>query len=142
METDTRVISAPLRRIMVVGSSLAAGFGTASLEALQPNFSFKITFRTVIAFVAGAMLLAVYWRILLSPSKRPGQKRLRFTASALLAVGGLAAFLYPLRFIAPSNSLDVAIGLLAAFCGISAVIILLLWCKRFLDDDTRNNSRE
>jgi len=138
---DTRVINAPLRWIMMVSSSLAAGFATASLEALQPNFSFKISFTTVIAFLAGAIVLAIYWRILLNPSKRPRQKRLRLTASVLLALGGVAAFLYPLRFIPSSNSLDVAIGLFAAFCGLSAVAILLLWCKRFLDEDTRNNSR-
>jgi hypothetical protein len=121
---------------MILGSSLALGFGTASLEALQRDFSFRISAKTLVAFVLGATLLYIYWRILLNPSKAPRQKRLRVAASIALFIGGVVGFLYPLRFIAPNNYREVAAGLLAAFAGLSVVATLLLFCKRFLDKDS------
>lgn len=130
---------AALSRIMVLGSSVAVGFGAASMEALQPNFSFHISMMTLVAFALGFILLHIYWRILLHPSEAPAQKRLRFIASCFLACGGVAGFLYPLRFIAPSNHKEVAAGLLMALCAALGVAALLLLCKRFLDEDARSN---
>jgi len=127
---------------MVLGSSLAAGFAVGSLEALQPNFSFKVSAKTVIAFALGAVMVWIYWTILLNPSKTPRQNRLRWVASAVLFLAGVAGFLYPLRFIAPNNYPDVILGLGAALCGISVVAVLLLACKRFLDKDSESVTQE
>jgi len=138
METKTESKS-PLARIMIVSSCLAAGFVLASLEALRPSFSFKISLRTVLAFLGGSMLLYVYWRIILHPSQTPGQRRWRRASSVLLVLGGLAAFLYPIRFIAPNSFGEVAGGLLMAFAGLAGVTLLLFACKRFLDRDAHNN---
>src|SRR5438046_477285 len=88
-----------LARIMIFGSSIAAGFAAASLAALQPNFSFRLSLKTFAGFAAGFLLLYVYWRILFHPSKTPAQRRLRLAASMLLALCGIAGFLYPLRYI-------------------------------------------
>src|SRR6266566_1501435 len=126
--------SAGLRRIMVLSSSVACGFAAASLEALQPDFSFHVSGKTPVAFAVGAALVWIYWRIIFSASKAPRQNRLRFTASALLILAGVAGFLYPLRFIAPNNYADVLIGLAIAFGVLSGVAGLLLYCKRFLDE--------
>ena len=131
-----------LRQIMVLGSALAAGFAVGSLEALQPDFSFKISAKTVIAFALGAAVLGIYWSILLNPSKTPRRNRLRWMASAALFLAGVAGFLYPLRFIAPNNYPDVIIGLGAALCGIGVVAVLLLACKRFLDRDSESITQE
>jgi len=131
-----------LRVIMVLGSSLAAGFAVGSLEALQPNFSFKVSAKTVIAFALGAAMVWIYWTILLNPSKTPRQNRLRWVASAVLFLAGVAGFLYPLRFIAPNNYPDVILGLGAALCGISVIAVLLLACKRFLDRDSESVTQE
>jgi len=130
-----------LQRIMVLGSSLAAGFGTASLEALQPNFSFRVSLKTLGAFIFGFATLYIYWRILFHPSKGPGWKWLRISASALLALGGVAAFLYPLRFITPGKRQDVAVGLAIAFCALLGVATLLFWCRRFLENDAERTAR-
>jgi hypothetical protein len=136
MQTDPKPT---LRRVMMLGSSLTAGFATASLQALQPSFSFQISFKTLVAFGLGFVALLAYWRIFFSSSDSPGQKRLRVIASILLALAGVAGFLYPLRFIAPNNHAEVAAGLGLAFCALAGVTVLLFWCKRFLDEDTRNN---
>lgn len=138
METKAESKS-PLARIMIGSSCLAAGFVVASLEALRPNFLFKISVRTVLAFLGGSMLLYIYWRIILHSSQTPGQRRLRQTSSLLLVVGGLAAFLYPIRFIAPNSFGEVGVGLVMAFAGLSAVAMLLFACKRFLDRDADKN---
>ena len=126
---------------MVLSSSLAAGFATASLQALQPNFSFKVSVKTLVAFAIGSIMAWIYWRILLSASTTPRQRRLRVFASVLLFFAGVAGFVYPTRFIAPNNYRDVIVGLIAAFCGLAGVAVLLLFCKRFLDNDSRDNSR-
>ncbi len=130
-----------LRRIMVFGSSLAFGFAGASLEALQPGFSFHISWRTVAVFFIASTILYIYWRILLHPGQEPRQRTLRITASIFLALAGIAGFLYPLRFIAPNNYTEVIIGLVTAFCGLTGVAVLLICCKRFLDKDSRDNTR-
>jgi hypothetical protein len=140
MQTKTESRS-PLARIMIVSSCLAAGFVLASLEALRPNFAFKVSARTALAFVGGSVLLYVYWKIILHPSQAPGQRRLRQTSSALLILSGLAAFLYPIRFIAPNSFGEVAVGLVMAFAGVAGVTLLLFVCKRFLDRDTHDNIR-
>jgi len=124
---------------MLFGSSLAGGFAAASLQALQPNFSFRVSAKTLVAFGLGFLVLYCYWRILFHPSVSSGQKRLRMGASALLAIIGLTGFLYPLRFIAPNNHGEVAAGLVIACLALAVVIALLLMCKRFLDADARKN---
>jgi hypothetical protein len=128
-----------LGQIMIWGTSLAVGFAAASLAALQPDFSFRLSPRTFLAGAMGAAFTACYWRILLS-STGSGRKYLRVGASALLFCGGVAGFLYPLRFIAPDNYSDVLAGLAIAFCGLTGVALLLFWCKRFLDKDSQNNA--
>ncbi len=127
---------AALVRVMIWGSALAAGFATGSLQALQPDFSFRVSFNTFIAFTLGSTLIYLYWKVLLNPSKNPRQKRLRWAASILLLLGGIAGFLYPLKFIAPNNFHEVTLGLLAAFAGLSVIALMLLICKRFLDKDS------
>jgi hypothetical protein len=128
-----------LRRIMVLGGSLGFGFAMASLQALQPNFTFQISLKTPVAFLLGSAMLFLYWKILLHPSQSPGQKRLRVVATAVLAFAGVGGFLYPLKFIAPNNHAEVMVGLATAFCGLSGVAALLLCCKRFLEKDARKN---
>src|SRR5207302_6737638 len=125
-----RDLKSVLGRIMVFGSSLVGGFATASLEALQPGFSFRISVMTFVAFAAGFGLLSLYWKILFHPSRSPAHRRLRRAASVLLALGGIAGFLYPLRFIAHSNVREVAAGLVMALGAVVGVAALLLFCKR------------
>ena len=128
-----------LRLLISVGSSLTAGFAVASLEALRPNFSFEISWKTVVAFFIGAILLYCYWKVIFRQSNSSSGKRLRWAASLVLAALGVLGFLYPLRFIAPNNYKEVTSGLLMAFGAILAVVTLLWLCKRFLDEDTRWN---
>jgi hypothetical protein len=127
---------------MIWGSSLVAGFGTASLQALQPGLSFQISIKTFVAFAIGAGVLAVCWRVIVNPSTERSQKVRRFAVSALLAVAGLAGLLYPLRFVAPAQFRPLCIGIAMALCALSGVAILLLMCKRIFDADERNNAAE
>src|ERR1051326_2323090 len=124
-----------LRRIMICGSSLAAGFGTASLQALQPGLSFRISINTAVAFLIGAAVLAVCWRIILNRSLERRQKLTRLAVLAMLALAGLAGLLYPLRFVAPDQLRPLRIGIAMALCALSGVATLLLMCKRMFDRD-------
>jgi hypothetical protein len=130
-----------LRRIVVVGTSLAAGGMAASLEALRPDFSFHLSLQTAAVFALAALALRVYWWIIFHPLKTSRQNFLRMTATGLLAAAGVAAFLYPARFVASSRYPDLAVGLLAAVCALSGVAALLFACKRFFEGEPANDSR-
>jgi hypothetical protein len=123
-----------LRQIIIYGSSLGSGAAAASLEALRPHCTFEFSARTVLAFAVGMGVLWVYWRILFSPRDSRGWRVLRGFATGVVGIGGLAAFLYPLRYIAATRYPDLATGLFAAVFALSGVAIMLLLCRRLFED--------
>lgn len=126
-----------LKQIIIWGSSLAGGFGAASMQALQPDISFAVSFKTLIAFVGGIALVAAFWKAIFYPLTGTRQKLLRFVTSGLLVAGGFAGVFYPLRFVAPSQFPALITGLSVAVCALGGVATLLYLCKRFLDADER-----
>jgi len=128
-----------IKRIVVFGSSLAAGFVAATLQALRPHLNFDVSLRTVMAFAGGMGALWVYWSIILHPSL-PGWRFMSVVATGLLVIGGVWAFLYPVKFVNPSAFKELTVGLIAAVCALTGVAGLLLLCKRFFERDERDNT--
>src|SRR4051794_11560672 len=116
----------------VVTCSTALGFGCmfASLEALRPSptgFSFEFSLRTVIAFAVGGAWVFPFWRFLFKNSSASGRKMKIIWAVgfAALAVLGIGAFLYPLRFVPREKLPEIRTGLITAFFALSGVVGLL-----------------
>lgn len=126
-----------LRQIIIWGSSLAGGFGVASMQALEPDLSFTLSYKTLIAFVCGMALVVAFWKSIFHPSSGKRRKVLRLVTSVLLIAGGLAGVLYPLRFVDPSQFPALITGLSVVVCALGGVATLLYLCKRFLDEDER-----
>ncbi|MDB6027779.1 MAG: hypothetical protein JWM68_4002 [Verrucomicrobiales bacterium] len=123
---------------MIYGSAFGTGVAMATIQSLRPDFSFQISFSTLVAFVLGTVGLIAYWKLIFSP--RPS-RRLRSVATFIVAVVGILCFLYPIRFIAPNKWPELAEGLFRAVFALSAGAALLLSCKRFFDADEQSNAQ-
>jgi hypothetical protein len=122
----------------IASGSAALGLGCAfgSLEALRRNpngFSFEFSCKTLLAFAIGAAVAFLYWWFAAKnlTSARRG--------AWWLFIGGVAMFLYPLRFVPPDKSREMVQGLMVAVCALSGAAFLFWQIKRFLDLDTKLN---
>jgi len=138
VETESRN-ERDLRRIMIIGSSIGAGVAVAFTQALQPDFSMRFTWYSLIAFAIGAAWFVLFWKLLFSPRPIFQGKVARFAIVGVMLVSGIAGFLYPMKFVPRHNYHDLVIGLAAAVCALTGVAVLLLLCKKFLDNDARKN---
>jgi hypothetical protein len=121
-------------KIASLGTALgfgAAAASTASLRSSPVGFSFQLSAATFVAFMVGAAVALVYWKLVASNSRAARR------ASLLIALAGVGLFLYPLRFVPAGNLLDLIIGLILATCALSLVGFLLWQVKRFLDTDSQ-----
>lgn len=124
--------------IVSYSSALAFGAVFASLEALGNSafgFTFHVSIWTAVAGFIGTALALGYWKIVSLDTAAESHGLLR-TASIIMVIMGVGAFLYPLRFIATDALLEIARGLAAAVVALSAVGIMLLRIKKFLDQDS------
>jgi hypothetical protein len=120
----------------IAALSTALGFGaaaasTASLRSSPVGFSFQLSARTFVAFVIGAAVALIYWKLVAQESRAARR------ASLLIALGGVGLFLYPLRFVPAGNLHDLAVGLILAACALSLVGFLIWRITRLLDAETR-----
>jgi hypothetical protein len=132
-----------IRRIIILGTSIAFGCVLGSLEALRPSrtgYSFEITLRTFVAFLVGAALVFPFWHIIFRAARTPHQKSSRRWAMVFLVLFGIGAFLYPLRFMPTEKLSALLIGLTASVVALSGVAGLLLMVKRFVDQDEKQNT--
>lgn len=131
--------------IFTASTALAFGCMFATLESLRPDsagFTFELSYKTFIAFVAGGAIAFPVWRLILNGT-RLGERNLSLatgTMVVLLLVVGVGAFLYPLRFVPRSKWPEIRTGLLTAVCALSGVAGLLWGVKRFMDADEKNES--
>ena len=123
----------------VAGGSTALSFGLvlgalASLRDDASGFGFQWSGGTAPAFVIGALLGWVYWNLVSRSAMRRASPALR-VASSLVALGGVGAFLYPLRF-APAGNLAEALQGLAMVAVLLAFLGFMLWrIKGYFDHD-------
>jgi hypothetical protein len=130
-----------LRQIIIWGSAVGAGFGAASLAALQPHLDFVFSYRSVIAFILATALVSGYWKLIFRSLEEPSLKGKRNVATAVVCLLGLVALLYPIRYIAPNNYGEVMTGLITAFIALSGVATLLLMTARFFREDEASEEK-
>jgi hypothetical protein len=123
-----------LRRIMIWGSALGAGLGAGSLAALRPHLNFVLGANVVVGFCLGFLAVYGYWTLMFKAVGNPQGRMHRRLASGLMAFLGIAALLYPIRYIAPVNYQEVTVGLATAFCALSGVGALLFLTSRCFEE--------
>ena len=138
-------------RIARFGSGVALGFIVASLYSLQAaegGLSFEFSIGVLPAFLAGMAAAWVYWslasRLILPADGRadPASARRKFIGFGLvMAVGTLAAFLYPLRFVPREKLPDILQGLVMAALVLGGIGWVILRIKRFFDADAELTER-
>jgi uncharacterized membrane-anchored protein len=131
-----------LLRIAKICSALTWGAIMASLQALRPlgeGFSFQVSWLTFAAFIGGTAAVYFFWWIVLHTTAGSHQKLWRRLAEVLLVLSGMAAFLYPLRFVPKAKLPEISLGLAVAAVALSIVGCMLLGIRRFLNADDRQN---
>jgi hypothetical protein len=139
LEETNRATSNDQRFFKIASYSTALAFGAAlaSDQALikdASGFSFNLTMGTPAAFVVGFAVGLIYWRIVLAGSTG-GRTVLLRISSFLLLLGGVAAFLYPLRFLPAEKLPEVFVGLFTAAVALSLVAFVLWRFKKFFEQE-------
>lgn len=133
-------------RIAMFSTALGVGVVAASLYSLRKTPSglgFELTIGSVVAFIIGAAAGWWYWRmvgkLVLASAEGSTERRAKLRIySAVLIILGIAAFLYPIRFVPPENVREVVAGLGMAFLVLTGVALVLWQIKRFLDRDSES----
>jgi hypothetical protein len=115
-------------RVAMLGSALSFGILGATLQSLHGSptgFGFTMDHGTLIAFVAGSCLGLLYWHWV------SYNARISRLASAMLALAGIAMFLYPLRFIPTDKLPETAEGLLVAVVALGGAGSLVYMAGKF-----------
>jgi multisubunit Na+/H+ antiporter MnhB subunit len=129
-------------KLLMWASSFSIGLLAAfltSLKQVNPTIVFKFTFETVAAFVGGAVLTALFLRVVLHGSKK------RRAALVLIAavVSVVLYFCFGIENTSRANRSDVTIGTVLAVTVLSFVA-WVIWRlgKYFESDDQRNRDSE
>jgi hypothetical protein len=129
-------------QIIIWGTAVAFGFLAAALQALRPTpagFTFQVSPLTFFAFAVGTGVFRLFWKIILNGSGGARQKSARFWAELALLVLGMAAFLYPLRFVPSEKLPEMITGLVTAAFALSMLGGLLVMAGRFFESDGGEN---
>jgi hypothetical protein len=127
-----------LFKVMAISTALAFGALLASLESLRSGpegLTFQVSFRTLLAFLAGGGITLGCWRVIIRSGAVVRRTSL-VAGTILLALIGIGAFLYPLRFVSREKLPDILVGLGLAACALSVVGGLLWLVHRFLSRDS------
>lgn len=126
------------------GGSLALAFGVllATIESSHQGptgFVFDTGGATWAAFAVGAAGGLLVWKLVSDTSTARASSVLKATL-ILLVLGGLATFLYPLRFLRTETLVDAAHGLVTSAVALTFVGYFLWRIKKALDRDAEENT--
>ena len=111
----------------------------ASLKQVNPTIIFKFTFETVLAFAGGAVLSALFLRIVLHGNKK--RRAPLVFAAAIVSV--LLYFAFGIENTARVHRSDVMVGTAFAVAVLSFVAWVIWRLGRYLEsDDQRNRDSE
>jgi hypothetical protein len=125
--TDTLFDQKPVRAITVGGTGLTLGVMLGSLGALtghgSSGFIFEWRWWSVVGFLIGFAWNVRVWNIVWKVQANPTAANKSVLGKHLLitALIGLGAFLYPIRFVAGANYLQLAHGLSLAAVALTGV---------------------
>ena len=114
--------------------AVLAGF-LASLKQVNPSIVFRFSAGTVIGFVGGGVLTALFLRIVLHGDKK--RRALLVVAAAIASV--VIYFLFGIKNTSRENRSDVTIGTVIAVTVLSLVAWVLWRLARFLEADQQQN---
>jgi hypothetical protein len=124
----------PVFRIIIYCLSLAFSVLVASLETVRHDaagLSFELSWRTLVVFALGALFFVPCFKVIFQSSNRKS----RAIALAAVCAVGVAAFLYPLRYVPMEKHGEIFVGLAIATVLLSGIGIALLSINRFLNRD-------
>jgi Na+/proline symporter len=106
----------------------------ASLKQVNPSMVLRFSAETVIAFIGGGILTALFLRVVLRSNKK--RRALLVVGAAIVSV--LVYFLFGISNTSQENRTDVTIGTAIAVTVLSFVAWLLWRMARFLEADQKN----
>lgn len=125
-------------KLVVWASSFSIGVLAAflaSLKQVNPTIVFKFTFGTVAAFAAGAVLTALFLRVVLHGSKK--RRALIVFAAAIASV--VLYFFFGIENTSRANRSDVLVGTVIAVTVLSFLAWVIWRLGRYLESDQQRN---
>ena len=111
----------------------------ASLKQVNPTIVFKFTFETVLAFVGGSVLTALFLRIVLHGNKK--RRAPLVFAAAIVSV--VLYFLFGIENTSRANRSDVLVGTVIALTVLSFLGWVIWRLVRYLEsDEERQRNRD
>lgn len=111
-----------------------AGF-LASIKQVNPSVQFRFSIFSVVAFIVGGALTALFLRFVLKGNK--SKRGLLVVAVAIACV--LGYFFIGIKHVSPENRRDVIIGTAAAVAVLSFLGWVLWRISRFFESDQQRN---
>lgn len=116
--------------VSTLSIAVMAGF-LASIKQINPAVQFRFTIFSIVAFIVGGALTAVFLRFVLKGNK--SKKGLVVVAVAIACV--LGYFFIGIKHVSSDNRRDVIIGTVAAVIVLSFLGFVLWRITRFLESD-------
>ncbi len=132
-DKDSRDFEKLVIWVSTLSIAVMAGF-LASIKQINPAVQFQFTIFSVVAFVAGGGLTAIFLRFILKGNK--SRKGLLVVAVAIACV--LGYFLIGIKHVSSDNRQDVIIGTAAAVIVLSFLGFVLWRMTRFFESDQQN----
>jgi Na+/proline symporter len=127
---DSRAFEKLVLWVSALSIAAMAGF-LASLKQVNPAIVLRFSAMSLVAFVAGGVLTALFLRAVLRANKR--RRVLLVLAAAVASV--LGYFLFAIKNTSRENRSDVTIGTLIALVVLSFVGLVLWRVVRFFESD-------
>src|SRR6185437_5519628 len=121
-------------KLMMWASSFSIGLLAAflaSLKQVNPTIVFKFTFETVLAFAGGAVLTALFLRIVLHGNKK--RRAPLVFAAAIVSV--ILYFLFGIENASRANRSDMMIGTVCAVAVLSFVAWVIWRLGKYFESD-------
>jgi Na+/proline symporter len=110
----------------------------ASLKQVNPTIVFKFTIETVLAFLAGGLLTAVFIRLVLRANKK--RRAILVLAAAIISV--LLYFLFGIENTSRANRSDVMVGTAFAVAVLSFLAYVIWRLGKFFESDQQDRDVE
>ncbi|HVR34808.1 MAG TPA: hypothetical protein VMS21_03045 [Methylomirabilota bacterium] len=146
--TDRILRIATWSTVMAFGAMSSTAY---SLRKVPAGFTFDFTFGSAAAFLIGAVVAWIYWRVVAtlrdapeagSPASKLAKHRsgVGIVSSAVI-LGAIGLFLHPVKFVPPGKLKDVLIGLGLAFVVLGLVAIVVIKLIRLLEADEKRGEQ-